>query len=91
LGLAEAPEEEVRRAVELAGKGRRVVLWDELLEKSKLISQYGKPAAAALVGRGVTLAAAREILAKEQKMSGRFFELLLQKEREALFKRFRWT
>jgi ATP-dependent Lhr-like helicase len=91
LGMAEAPEEEVRRTVELAEKGRKVALWEELLESSKLISQYGKPAAVALVGRGVTSAAAREILAKEQKMSNRFIELLLQKEREALLKRFSWA
>jgi ATP-dependent Lhr-like helicase len=91
LGMVEKPEEEVQRAIDLAEKGRRVALWQELLESAKLISQYGKLAAIALVGRGVTSAAAREILAKEQKLSNKFFELLLQKEREALLKRFKWA
>jgi len=91
LGMAEKPEEEVQRAIELAGKGRKIALWQELLESAKLISQYGKLAAIALVGRGVTPTTAREILAKEQKLSNKFFELLLQKEREALLKRFKWA
>lgn len=91
LGMVEKLEEEVQRAIELAGKGRKIALWQELLGSAKLISQYGKLAAIALVGRGVTPAAAREILAKEQKMSNKFFELLLQKERAALLKRFKWA
>lgn len=89
IGMAEKPEEEVQRALELAGRGRKVALWEELSESAKLISEYGKLAALTLAGRGVTFAAARDILAKERKMSNKFFELLIQKEREALFRRFR--
>ncbi len=89
LGMAEKPAEEVRRAIELLERGRKSPTWKELQESAKLISQHGKLAALALVGRGVKQAAAREILAKEQKMSSKFFELLLRKEREALFRRFR--
>lgn len=89
LGMVEELVEEVQRAIELAERGRKVALWQELLESAKLISQYGKPAALALVGRGITPARAGEILAKEPKFSNKFLELLLQKEREALFRRFR--
>jgi len=89
--MAEKPEDEVQRTIELVDKGRKVALWQELMESSRLISQYGKLAAIALVGRGVTTAAAGEILAKEQKLSNKFFELLIQKEREALLKRFKWA
>ncbi|MDI6642884.1 MAG: DEAD/DEAH box helicase [Candidatus Hodarchaeaceae archaeon] len=91
LGMVEESKEEVRRAIELVDRGRKVPLWQELLESAKLISQYGKPAALALVGRDITPAVAREILAEEPKFSNKFLELLLRKEREALFKRFKWA
>jgi ATP-dependent Lhr-like helicase len=91
LGMVEKPEDEVRRTIESLERGKKTSTWQELLESSKLISQYGKLAAVALVGRGVTPAAARDILSKEQKLSNRFFELLLQREREALLKRFKWA
>jgi len=45
----------------------------------------------ALVGRGVTPEAAKEILEGEKKLSGKFLELILGKEREALLRRFRWA
>ena len=91
LGMVEEPAEEVRRAIELLERGRKSPTWRELQESAKLIGQYGKLAALALVGRGVTPSAVREILAKEQKFSSKFLELLLRKEREALFRRFRWA
>ncbi len=91
LGMVEKSGEEVQRAIELVDRGRKITLWQELLESAKLISQHGKLAALALVGRGVTPAGARDILAKEPKFSNKFLELLLRKEREALLKRFRWT
>jgi len=91
LGMIEKPAEEVRRAIELLERGRKSPTWRGLQESAKLINLYGKLAALALVGRGVTPAAAREILAKEQKLSSKFLELLLRKEREALFRRFRWA
>lgn len=91
LGMVETPAEEVQRAIELFERGRRGSTWRELQESAKLISQHGKLAALALVGRGVTPAVAREILAKEQKLSSKFLELLLRKEREALFRRFGWA
>jgi ATP-dependent Lhr-like helicase len=91
LGMVETPAEEVQRAIELFERGRRGSTWRELQESAKLISQHGKLAALALVGRGVTPTVAREILAKEQKLSSKFLELLLRKEREALFRRFGWA
>jgi len=90
LGMAEEPEDEVRRAIDLAARGREVALWQEILESSKLVSQHGKAAALGLAGRGLTPAAVKDILAKEPKFSNKFLELVLKKEREALFKRFRW-
>jgi ATP-dependent Lhr-like helicase len=91
LGVVEKSAEEVQWTIELLERGRKSPTWQELQESAKLIGQYGKLAALALVGRGVTPAAAGEILAKEQKLSSKFLELLLRKEREALFRRFRWA
>jgi len=91
LGMVETPAEEVQRAIELFERGRRGSTWRELQESAKFIGQHGKLAALARVGRGVTPAVAREILAKEQKLSSKFLELLLRKEREALFRRFGWA
>ncbi|MFH1821571.1 MAG: DEAD/DEAH box helicase [Methanobacteriota archaeon] len=90
LGMAEESEDEVRRAIELANRGREVALWQEILGSSKLISQYGKTAALGLASRGLKPSAVGEILAKEPKFSNKFLELILKKEREALFKRFKW-
>ncbi len=91
LGMTEKSEEEVQRAIELSEKGRTVALWRTLQESAKLISRYGKTAALALVGRGITPAAAGDILSREPKFSNKFIELLLRKERDALLKRFRWA
>ena len=87
--MAEEPKEEVQRAIEFVGRGRKIPLWQKLLESARLISQYGKPAALALVGRSITPAAAGEILAKEPKFSNKFLELILRREREVMFKRFK--
>ncbi|RLG58000.1 MAG: ATP-dependent helicase [Hadesarchaea archaeon] len=90
LGMVEKPEEEVQRALELSEKGREVPIWHELQKSAELISQYGKTAAIALVGRGIGTSIAREILSKEPKFSNKFIELLLSRERNALLKRFKW-
>jgi hypothetical protein len=76
--------------IDLLKRGHKSRLWREALESAKLISRRGKLAAMALAGRGVTPSAAREILEREQRLSSKFLELVLKKEREALFRRFRW-
>jgi ATP-dependent Lhr-like helicase len=89
LGVVEEPAEEVQRSLELLERGRETPTWRKLVESSKLVSDYGKPAAVALAGRGVSPTAAREILAKAPRISHRFLELVLWKEREAMFRGFR--
>ncbi|MFN4133127.1 MAG: DEAD/DEAH box helicase, partial [Candidatus Hadarchaeales archaeon] len=54
LGMVDEPQEEVWRVIELFQKGRKTALWKKLTDTSKLIKRYGKPAAVALGGRGVT-------------------------------------
>lgn len=88
LGMVEEPQEEVWRAIELFKKGRKTATWKKLVSSSKLIQRYGKPAAVALAGRGITPTAAAEILAKAPKLSEKFFELVVRKEQEATFKKF---
>ena len=90
LGMIEEPVGEVRRAIELLERGKKSAVWRELAKSAELVSREGKLAALALAGRGITLSAAREILEKERRLSDRFLELVLEKEREALFKRFKW-
>jgi hypothetical protein len=93
--MVEETPEEVQRVLSLLERlpaaGKRNELWKGVLETSRLISKHGKLAAVALVGRGVTPAAAREILEGEKKLSGKFLELILSKEREALLRRFKWA
>jgi ATP-dependent Lhr-like helicase len=91
LGMAEESEGELRRAAELAGRGRVTPLWKHVFDSSKLISRHGKMAAAALAGRGLTPAVVEHILSREPKLSNRFLELLIQAERETFFRRFRWS
>ncbi|KUO40135.1 MAG: hypothetical protein AVW06_02805 [Hadesarchaea archaeon DG-33-1] len=94
VGMVEEAPEEVQRVLSLVDRlpatGKRNKLWKEVMETSKLISKHGKLVAVALVGRGVTPAAAKEILKREKRLSGKFLELVLGKEREALLRRFRW-
>jgi ATP-dependent Lhr-like helicase len=89
LAVVEDPEEEVRRAIELFERGRKTPLWRRLVESSKLILKHGKLAALVLAGRGITAAAAREVLAKAPRLSNRLLELVLRKEREVIFRQFR--
>jgi ATP-dependent Lhr-like helicase len=94
VGMVEEVPQEVQRVFSLLerqpAQAKRNKLWREILDTSKLISKYGKLAAIALAGRGMTPAAAGEILEREGKLSGRFLELVLAKEREKLLQRFRF-
>jgi len=94
IGLVEREPNEVLRVFDLLkrspAQGERSKVWKEIKETAKLVSKYGKPAAVALVGRGVTPSAAEKILEEEERLSDRFFELILEKEREAMLRSRRW-
>lgn len=87
IGMVEEPEEEVRRAAELAERGRDSEVWRRVVESSKLLSKYGRIAALALAGRHLTPKAAEEILKREREFSSSFLELVLKKEREEMLRR----
>ena len=66
---------------------------EEKIEKwavktARLMSGYGKPAAVALSGRKLKASDVEEILKEERTLSNRFFELVIEAERNALKRRF---
>ncbi|TDA32584.1 MAG: hypothetical protein DSO03_02410, partial [Hadesarchaea archaeon] len=87
IGMAEEPEEEVRKAAELAERGREGEVWKKVVESARLLSRYGRLAALALAGRHITPRAAEEILKKEREFSTSFIERVLEKEREEMLRR----
>ncbi|MEM2866481.1 MAG: DEAD/DEAH box helicase [Candidatus Hadarchaeales archaeon] len=87
VGMVEEPEEEVRKAAELAERGREGEVWKRVVESARLLSQYGRLAALALAGRHLTPRAAEEILKREREFSTSFIERVLEKEREEMLRR----
>ncbi|HXZ98153.1 MAG TPA: helicase-related protein, partial [Candidatus Acidoferrum sp.] len=74
-------------------KGRAVAksdkrLLDQLTESADVVRKYGKAAIAVQAGRRLGPGDAKKILRKERRTSDRFFELILQAERDALKRRF---
>ena len=63
-------------------------LYDRALRTARLISKYGKPAAVSLAGRNVRISDAEEILEKENQLSDRFFELIIEAEKNSLKRKF---
>jgi len=91
LGMVEEPPERVKQMLLKTRKGvRRDKVLAEISSTSKLISRYGKPAAVALAGSGITPSLAEEVLKEGDWSTGRFYETVLEKERRALAQKFRW-
>jgi len=91
LGEFSREEEELHSLVEK--KGERLTkneqkLLEQALETAELISRYGKAAAVGLAGRRLRTLDALGILLEEHKLSDRFFELVIEAERDALKRRF---
>jgi ATP-dependent Lhr-like helicase len=91
LGLLGVEEEEAYSLIEK--KGEKLTKSEEYLkeeaeETAKLISKYGKVAAVALSGKGLSLSDAKKILVKENSFTDKLFELIIESEREALKRRF---
>ncbi|MCS7120797.1 MAG: DEAD/DEAH box helicase [Candidatus Bathyarchaeota archaeon] len=91
LGMLPVEEDEVYPLVEKAGQkltSREAKLQKRAVETANLVSRYGKAAAVALAGRGLRIRDAKEIIAEESSLNDRFFELIIEAERNALKKRF---
>jgi ATP-dependent Lhr-like helicase len=63
-------------------------LHGQALQTAEVIEKYGKTAAVALSARRIPSSDIREILQKENRLSDRFYELVLEAERKAISKRF---
>jgi len=91
LGVFSKEEDQIRSLVEKRGekltKSEQKLL-DQALETAELVSRYGKPAAIALAGRRVRTDDALRVLREEPVLSDRFFELVIEAERNALKRRF---
>ncbi len=58
------------------------------VKTARLMSGYGKPAAVALSGKKLRVSDVEKILREERELSDRFFELIIEAERNALKRRF---
>lgn len=91
IGLLRIEEEEAYSLMEKRGEKltkSEERLKREAVETAKLISRYGRAAAIALSGRRLRLNDVEKILSKEDRLTDRFFELVIEAEREALKRRF---
>ncbi|MEM2270130.1 MAG: hypothetical protein QXP93_04840, partial [Nitrososphaerota archaeon] len=92
LGLFRADEDLLssvlaKRGKSLSSEERRVLR--EAEKTAELIERYGKAAIVALVGRNLTVKDAERILSAEPRLTPRFFELLMEAEKERLLQAFR--
>jgi ATP-dependent Lhr-like helicase len=90
LGLLKVEEE---KALPLVEKKGHLAKDEEKLqmrakETAELIEKHGKVATVALSARRVQTSDVADVLAKEPKLSDRFYELVMEAERKALSKRF---
>jgi ATP-dependent Lhr-like helicase len=91
IGLMKVEEERALPLVDKEGTGltkSEEKLREHAVNTARLIEKYGKPAAVALLARKVTPAEIMRVLEKEQKLTDRFYELVLEEERKAISKRF---
>ncbi|KXA99604.1 hypothetical protein AKJ42_02885, partial [candidate division MSBL1 archaeon SCGC-AAA261C02] len=93
IGLIEKEPRSVRRILRRVKKssksGKKSKTWRELKETSKLLSKYGKTAAIALAGRGLTPKSAEGILSEEDELSDKFLDLVMKEEKKSLFSRYK--
>jgi ATP-dependent Lhr-like helicase len=91
LGVFSKEEDQIRSLADK--KGEKLTKSEEKLltlakETAELVSTYGKPAAVALAGRRVRVDDVLGVLRQERVLSDRFFELVIEAERNALKRRF---
>jgi len=91
IGLLKVEEEKALPLIEK--KGGKLNKAEEKLQRQAvktalLVAKYGKAAAVALCARKVQPSDVAEVLEKEHKLNDRFYELILEAERQAISKRF---
>jgi len=91
IGLLKVEEEKVLPIAEKKGEKltkREGRIHRRALQTAHLIARYGKPAVVALCARRVKPSDVMVVLEKENELTDRFYELVLEAERKALSKRF---
>jgi ATP-dependent Lhr-like helicase len=91
IGLLKVAEDKVLPLVEK--KSHKLTKSEERLRRkalktAKLIAEHGKPGVVALCGRRIRPSQALGVLRREPRLSDRFYELILEAERQSLSKRF---
>ena len=91
IGVLAVSDEEVQKII--ANKGQRLAEREKNIlgraeETAKLVNQHGILTVYALSGRRLSLETVDEILRKHSKPSGKFFEAIIEAEKEALRDRF---
>jgi predicted RNA-binding Zn-ribbon protein involved in translation (DUF1610 family) len=85
LGAVKMAEDEVRAALSRSERDRvRRRLADEALAVSKLYQRFGTAALAAFAARRLRLSEVEKVLNEERSMNDRFYELIVEAEREAM-------
>ncbi len=91
LAVLRREEEQLRMLVEkkdekLTANEQR---WrKQAVRTAELLASYGKPAAVALAGRKLRVSDVEKLFLQEKKLTDRFFELIIEAERNALKRRF---
>jgi len=89
IGVFDRNMEEVMAAASKAGRGLKTARWwDRGADSAKLVSIYGRRAAIVAAARRVDFTEAWDLLAETESESDRFFERIVEAEREALKRRF---
>jgi ATP-dependent Lhr-like helicase len=91
LGVLRREEEQMRVLTEKKGEKltKSEQRWrEQALRTAELLASHGKPAAVALAGRKLRVSDVEEIFWQEKKLTDRFFELIIDAERNALKRRF---
>lgn len=93
IGAVDEDQELVKEVLEKVSCGKKLApvearIKGEISKTSKLVAKYGLAALAALSARGLAASEVEFILHEEGKLNQRFFELLLEAERQALRRRF---
>jgi ATP-dependent Lhr-like helicase len=91
LAVLRREEEQLRMLVEK--KGEKLTASEQRWRKqavrtAELLASYGKPAAVGLAGRKLRVSDVEKLFLQEKKLTDRFFELIIEAERNALKRRF---
>ncbi len=93
IGLVGEEVRSVRRTLNRVKDGSKKAedskTWKKIERTSDLVSEYGKVAAAALVGKGITPKGAQRILEEKDEITDKFLDLVVEEEKKSLLSRYK--